>query len=395
MNYKALEKLNFVDKQLTKLAEQHGYQKIFPKSIDNYAGFKEDYKASNLTPFKLIDREGEINILHEDPTISLFQAELKTDKLFYLTKVFSWDSKYKENLKGGLEILGSESDISDVEIIVLSYKFLESLGVENFYVEIGHSDYIQELLTMAGMEKPLMQKINDQIHKKNSGMIRKYLKELSIDENLKQQIADIPKMFGSIDEVVQRLETNCIEGKKISEVKRKLKTMVQLFKKYDLELSKIKIDFSLTNKYSYYNGIIFKAYTNNYGKKLLQGGRYTLNKNQKEINGVGFGFNLREILGGIKMNGRKMRDYTIMVSNANVEQSIVLAEKLRKMGYTVKKMEDKLNFELIQRIKSDYILEVDKKMVKVIDSIRDQVFKKDIINYVDDVRRNKMMESIH
>lgn len=388
MNYTNLKIINYIDENLNSISKKFGFKKIYPKSISNIKLENKYYSNKESNLLKVIDSTGAINLLHEDPTISLFESELSKEKIYYLTNTFSWE-KNPETLKGGIENFSNPSINSDAEVIVMAYKFLTNLGLKNFTIEIGHTHFIENLLNLKNINYNTKKEINSAIHNKNIPKIKKILNDIEIDKESKLAIISLSKLFGNYKNILEK--SRDLKIQRLNPVIDYLNKLKNVLSYYDISLDKIKIDLSLTNKYSYYDGLVFKSYTNNFGKKLLQGGRYK--NSDKE--GIGFSFNIKELIGVIKMKNVKQSnmDYTVVVNDNSSRDTFSIISNLREKGFSVNITENKLNSQLIKNAESDYILEVKNDFVSIVDNLCNRTYKEKVNDFVNNSDFYK--ESIH
>ncbi len=389
MQYLNLEEINYIDEKFSKISKQFGFKKIFPKSVSSMEASIDYYKNTKSSLVKIIDFEGEVNILHEDPTISLFDSKILNEKIYYLTNTFSWD-KSIENLKGGVENFCEESVIADAEIIIIANELLKNLNLDDFTIEIGHTHFIEKLLNSDGISRSEKIRLNNAIHNKNIQKIEKILNELDISNENKNALIVLSKLFGDYESILKNAtELNISELKPIIDYLTKLKKILLIYK---IDIKKLKIDLSLTNKYSYYDGMIFNSYIRDYGKKILQGGRY--NNNDKQ--GVGFSFNILNLIGVIKMTNYNLakNDYTVITNSSNNEKALYLATALRENGLNVNLMENELEYDVIKNINSAFILSIQNDLVNIISKNTNEVYKKSYNEFIEGINSTKL-ESIH
>jgi len=389
MQYLNLEEINYIDEKFSKISKKFGFKKIFPKSVSSMEASIDYYKNTKSSLVKIIDFEGKVNILHEDPTISLFDSEILNERIYYLTNTFSWDNSI-ENLKGGVENFCEDSVMADAEIVIMAYELLKNLYLDDFTIEIGHTHFIEKLLNSDGISRNEKIKLNNAIHNKNIQKVEKILNELDISNENKNALMMLSKLFGDYESILKNAtELNIDELKPIIDYLTKLKNILLIYK---IDIKKLKIDLSLTNKYSYYDGMLFNSYTRNYGQKILQGGRY----NNNDKSGVGFSFNILNLIGVIKMTNYNLgkNDYTVITNSSNNEKALYLATSLRENGLNVNLMENELKYDVIKNIKSAYILSIENDLVNIISKNTNEVYKKSYSEFIEGINSIKL-ESIH
>jgi ATP phosphoribosyltransferase regulatory subunit len=389
MHYNNLKTINTIDEQLSTVTKKFGFKKIYPKSIASYPTALKYYTDDKPELISFTNASGGISILHDDPTISLFDSRISREKVYYLTNTFAWQ-KDLENLKGGVENFCQPSIFADAEMIVMVYEFLDSLKLDDFKIEIGHTHFIEKLLNHKDFSKKMKTELNDAIHNKNIPKIKNIIDPLELSPENKKALMTLAKLFGDYEKTLETAKTlNIIALKPIIDY---LENLQKYLEYYGLDMTNIRIDLSLTNKYSYYDGLLFKSYSQNFGKKILQGGRYKNKDNQ----GIGFGFNVKDLIGVIQMKKEKRNtmDYTVLINDSVEEKAINMISKLRKSGCSVNTIEEQLTSELIKNSESKYILEIKDGTINIIDNLANKVIKKNYNQFLDELTL-VTVESIH
>lgn len=389
MHYENLRKINYIQQQFSKTSRLYGFKKIYPKAIASYPEALEYYGASNPKLISFTNTKGGVNILHEDPTISLFDANITKEKLYYLTTAYTWETSL-ETLKGGVENFSKPSLHSDSEMIMMAYDFLKSINIKAFKIEVGHTGFIDGLLSTEAINAVDKKNLISAIHNKNIPMIKKITDDLSLDDDTVKGLITIPKLFGGYNETLNKARAINLES--LKNVIEYLEDLKNLLAQYPINMKQINIDLSLTNKYSYYDGLIFKAYHHNFGKKILQGGRYKNNNNQ----GIGFGFKVEDLLGVIRMrkNLSNTVDYTVLIDDLFKENTLKVINDLREKGMRVETKEEDLTPELIKNCDSRFILKIIDDQVRMIDNLENRTRKTNIQEFIKSYK-SIALESIH
>ena len=86
---------------------------------------------------------------------------------------------------------------------------MESLlkaGLKEFQVSVGHVDFFQSLLKEAGLPEEMELELREFISNKNIFGVKELLDPLELPDPLKEALASIPNLFGSVD-VLDRAES--------------------------------------------------------------------------------------------------------------------------------------------------------------------------------------------
>jgi ATP phosphoribosyltransferase regulatory subunit len=313
-----------------------------------YAGIEGLVDKSEM--FKVVDDRGQILVLRPDLTMpiarlaaSRFQDSPRPLKFSYLSSAFqsknSQSLSLKEKTQAGVELIGSGSLESDLEMLMLLIKTMKAVRVEEPLVDIGHADLINEIfadLHLNGKQKIELRKL---LAAKNKVGVKNYLKRVDLSKDAEQVLLRLPVLFGDPKKVVSELEEMPLSKETI----KVLKTLEKLFNKLeDFGLLKyITFDPMLISRHGYYTGLIFKGYAKGYSNLLASGGRYD-NLTAKfgvEEAAVGFALEIENILDYLNKteNFTEDEERRFLLSYKNKSDFMLieeLAEDLRNAGYT-------------------------------------------------------------
>jgi ATP phosphoribosyltransferase regulatory subunit len=213
-------------------------------------------------------------------------------RLCYSERVFAAPSPPRENIEDtqvGVELLGWEGIGSDVEVIVMLLRALDSLGLTDSVVVLGDSSLAPTLFAdLPGeLAETLVECLED-------GAYYEYGRVLdSSGENagLKSVLGELPRLKGT----TATLEY--AEG--LFGVRRALDPLREI--SASLEKlgygERIRVDLGFIRDLGYYSGPVFNVYSSREGSLLGGGGRYdaSLADTRFSCQAVGFGVSLREL----------------------------------------------------------------------------------------------------
>lgn len=213
--------------------------------------------------------------------------------------------RFREFLQMDADIVGSDSPLSDAEIIAVAEKCLKELGFMNFKIQINDRKLFKSL-----DKKSII--ILDKLGKQPEDLVKAELKKAGLSEDLVDQI----KTFEPTE------DTN------------KLMLMLD-----DIELDKSTVQFSpfLARGLDYYTGMIFEVKIEGYDAgSVAGGGRYDNLVGMfagKQIPAVGFAFGfdrLMEAMEQFDLFPKKLSTVKVLVTVLNnKEKSLEVCKKLR------------------------------------------------------------------
>jgi ATP phosphoribosyltransferase regulatory subunit len=345
-----LRKRRAIYQTIREVFEANAYREVITptlESLELYAGIEGLVDKSEM--FKVVDDKGQILVLRPDLTMpiarlaaSRFQDSPRPLKFSYLSSAFqsknSQSLSLKEKTQAGVELIGSDSLESDLEMILLLLKTMQKVGVEEPLVDIGHADLINEIfadLKIAETEKAELRQL---LAAKNKVGIKNYIKDIELTENAAEVLLKLPSLFGEPKKVVKELEAMPLSV----ETKEALKTLEKLFNKLkDFgALKYITFDPMLISRHGYYTGLIFKGYAQGYSNLLASGGRYD-NLTEKfgvEEPAVGFALEIENLLDYLNRteNFSEDQEKRFLISyqqDTDLNLAFELAEDLRNAGF--------------------------------------------------------------
>lgn len=260
-----------------------GYKEVETPAFEYYDCYVgEGGQISQEAMFKFFDEQGRILALRPDFTTSIArmaatkEADKKTPlRYMYTGNVYRHEQtegvRQREISQTGIELIGSYSYLADAEVISCAIEALLAVGIEEFSIEIGQVAFFNGIVEQAGLDEAMTEKLRERIDSKDSVGIKLLVKDLNIEENMKQLIIDLPYLFGdaSILERANVKELNYTSKTALDNLKNIYDTLCSYgFEKY------ISLDLGMLQSIDYYTGSIFKGYTHGIGFPVCAGGRY-------------------------------------------------------------------------------------------------------------------------
>ena len=175
----------------------------------------------------------------------------------------------------GAEIFGEPSVQADIEIIDLMLETVELSGLscsrDDFTLDLGHVGVVQSLLKSAQLEKEVEVKVVDALKRKSIPDLETVLE--SIDESFAKVFLALarlngdPKVLQNARELVLKIAPSATDA---------IDLLDEVIKSMRIRRPEINIyvDLAELRGYNYHTGIVFAAYTSNFGQAIANGGRY-------------------------------------------------------------------------------------------------------------------------
>lgn len=351
------------------------YQEIRTPIFENYELFArssgEESDVVQKEMYDFLDKGGRRLALRPEGTAGVVRAFVenklygpehqKPYKLFYIEPMFRYErpqaGRQRQFHQIGVESFGSSNPVQDVEVILLGYKLLETLGVKNYELHINslgtkevRAKYHDALVNYF---TPLVDSLSEDSKRR---LQTNPLRILDSKEEVDQQfLPAAPKIIDFLD-AESKQNFDFITS-----------TLTSLGVKYEL-------DDDLVRGLDYYTGTIFEFMVDDqklwHSKStILGGGRY--DDLVEEFSGpstpaVGFGIGLERLLLVLNVqNPEFFADegidfYVANLGEDTVVKTIELTESLRQAGYRaeydVEQRKLKAQFKAADRAAAKYVI---------------------------------------
>ncbi|MEA4893763.1 MAG: ATP phosphoribosyltransferase regulatory subunit [Oscillospiraceae bacterium] len=280
---------------LRNLYEQYGYKKYKMSKFEEYDLYLEN--KSFLPSQQVItftDLSGKLMALKPDVTLSIAKnapsERSETEKLYYNENVYRTphgSNEYREIMQVGLECFGDIDLYTEAEAVLLACKSLQKLSEENQMV-LSDMGFISGLLESCSLNTPLEARILKGIGHKNSHEIIRLCEESSVPDEIKGALSALPTLYGEFSETLDRAGTFVRNDRMRTSLER-LRELGKILLP-EPESSRVKLDFSVINDLSYYNGLIFQGFIGGVPTAVISGGRYDklMERLGKNTQAIGF-----------------------------------------------------------------------------------------------------------
>jgi len=184
-------------------------------------------------------------------------------------------------LQIGCELFGEADSTADIEIISLMLNTLELAGVKQIHIDLAHVGIYRGLVESTEMTSELETQLFDALSRKSLpdlDALATAADIVSSKENavVIRLIRDIANLSGGIDALNQIRE----KVEKLDSLLPSVVNAIDELQAITLQIQKrfsnvhIGFDFCELRGYNYHTGILFSAFSTNYGHALAKGGRY-------------------------------------------------------------------------------------------------------------------------
>jgi len=336
---------------LRKLYLNSGFSEVTSPTLEFYDVFQGDnISIKQEKMYKLFDNAGRILVLRPDMTMPIGRivATKLKDSLYPLRICYSgnifrkndeWEGKVSEATQSGIEVIGSESQKADAEVIITAIHALEAIGIKKFQLEIGQAEFFKGLVEDIDITEEEMESLRWIVENKNFGELREFIEEREtiVGRSHLESLKKLPELFGGI-EILEK-------ARALTQNKRSLAALDTIEKTYEkiesMGLDKyISIDLGMVQHIDYYTGIIFRGYSSKIGTTIISGGRYDnlISKFGPPMPAVGFAIDVDNILCVLEKQGNTNEDsrekFIIHYENSLIGSAYKFAAQIRAKGFT-------------------------------------------------------------
>lgn len=337
---------------IKKVCTSFGYSEIQTPTFEYLEVFGDDMSIPTDEAIKLIDPSGKILALRPDFTTSISRAvashlseEPLPLRLWYSGNVFRSGEAYKsakkrEFAQAGVEIIGVNTPEADAEIIALTTAALTESGLEDFQIELSHSDFIQGIIEDCNLSSSDADTLRSLVDKKFAIGIEEFCNSHKISGINREILTEISLFFGDGEEVLSKYKACSLNSVSHNAIKELYK-VYEILKDYGLE-KYITVDLGQVRSFKYYTGVIFRALTTASAFPICGGGRYnTLGRRfDLDLPATGVAFWVDRLADAIVRANSTLdlspyADAIIFTSREKRAEAYALAQSLRAEGKKV------------------------------------------------------------
>ncbi|WP_456374186.1 ATP phosphoribosyltransferase regulatory subunit [Thiolapillus sp.] len=199
------------------------------------------------------------------------------NRLCYLGSVFRTRgdgfSASRSPLQIGAELYGHAGVDSDVEILCLMMATLDTAGVQNVFLDLGHVGIFQGLARQAGLNAEQENALFAALQRKAVPEISTLVEGFSLDRKLAQMFIDLAGLNGKAEVLTRAREVLAAAD---AEVHEAIACVEQTGQRLQACLPDLPVHYDLAELrgYRYQTGLVFAAFVPGSGKEIARGGRY-------------------------------------------------------------------------------------------------------------------------
>jgi ATP phosphoribosyltransferase regulatory subunit len=296
----------WVERGIQDVFHRWGYHRIITSTLERLDTLTAGGAVDRETVIQIPSAEGGTLGLRPELTASIARAavsrmgDLYPQRLYYNANVFrkadaEHHGRQQEFYQAGIELLGIDGVLADVEAILLMIDCLKSLAVPNFQIILGEAGLSRALLAQFPIE------FQTQIRRCLAHLDRVSLEQLPLTPQHQELALALIDLRGKPDLVLAKLAQLELDVASQATITH-LQTLVELINDTSQNSLPLILDLSLIQTFDYYTGIVFEAVTITQDRAytLGKGGRYDrllalYHPQGQNFPGIGFALNIEEL----------------------------------------------------------------------------------------------------
>jgi histidyl-tRNA synthetase len=283
------KKLRYVEQKTRETAQLYGYHEVITPLVESYellatkAGDEIRHRMYTFTDMagRKIALRGEFTPSIARLVATKMRTMPKPLKLFCTGSLYRYDEpqygRNREFWQANYELMGTNHPEADAEIMTLTSHLLDSIGLDNHHLKIGHMGILRGILNQEGIQETQQNQIMQLLDKKQWDQALTTAQNLKASrlclKTLKTLIEtkgnDTTNILRQIDEAVKNYETAVTATQNLREITGLVKNSNRK--------SEVLIEAGFARGLEYYTGMIFEAYIpqlERTGLAIGGGGRY-------------------------------------------------------------------------------------------------------------------------
>lgn len=373
---------DYIQSKILKTYIDGGFERVMTPAVEDIENLDKSDGGDNLNLiFKILKRGDKLQKamdsnnekelcdmgLRYDLTLPLSRYYANNrEKLSFPAKCIQIDKVYRaerpqkgrlrEFVQCDIDIIGSSSINSEIELIHTTAKALLSIGISDFTVKINDRRILKSLLLNIGFNEADLDSVCitfDKLDKIGADGVKAELSEKGFDVSAVEKFADVIENPLTLENIKEMCDASAADN---------VAAIINAVNELSDGKYKIAFDISLVRGQGYYTGTVFEIVSDKFRGSIAGGGRYDnlIGKFTGEnIAAVGFSIGFERIFSMLTEAGYQIPDtknkLALLYDTENIVSAVQEAEALRE------------NYEVS-------IFEKPKKLSKFLDRLKDGGF---------------------
>lgn len=336
---------HLVESKIKDVLVPRGFSEVITPALEFYDVFSpENHGIPQENMYKLVDMKGRLMAVKPDLTMPIARlacTRLRDHplplRLYYNQNAYRInpaDSGHSDEVDQiGIEVIGVGGRRADLEALDLAIRSMESCGLNNYRIEIGHIGIFNALTARLKLDARHKEQLRELIMTKNYPALNDQMDRMK-DMQTAAALKRLPALFGG-EEVLDELKT-LVDDEEINRVVDYLRSLLADLKELGADRH-ISLDLGIVGRNEYYTGIVFQGYTEGIGDTVLTGGRYDtlLSDYGMDLPAIGFGIDVDAVARVVRreMSFQMLPDVLVFPYPGFEVKAMKEIQKLISMGF--------------------------------------------------------------
>lgn len=216
--------------------------------------------------------------------------------------------RFREFWQVDFDLIGTSSNLADIEIVLVIHDLLVALGFQAFRVQLNNRlllNGLLEELDLAGQATALLRVLDKLAKVGREAVEQEMVEKANISAAQASRVLDLTAMTGSNDEILAHCEKNFGANAKSAEGIRRLRELVQVLRRAGIPEDRFQIDLAIARGLDYYTGTIYETFLLDLPGigSICSGGRYdnlAAKYTKQTLPGVGASLGLDRLLAAME-----------------------------------------------------------------------------------------------
>ena len=287
-----------LEQLLEERARRHGFNRVQTpifESLELFTAKSGEGVISQLYAFE--DKGGRPLTLRPEltaPVMRMVAEEMRMDtkplRLSYFGQCYRYEEfkkgRYREFFQYGVELVGASGPLAEAEVIALAIDMLDSCGLKNWQIRIGHVGILKDALTGLGLSDQIEQGAKEAavasamrfLDKGDDAGLAKLFSSNGIDPSFSEPLRQLSQLQGGAETLEPAREIlSLLDGVSLQSLDE-LKITLDAVSSLAATPPSLAVDLTVARGLDYYTGMVFEVQVEELGGEgqVLGGGSYNL-----------------------------------------------------------------------------------------------------------------------
>jgi histidyl-tRNA synthetase len=187
--------------------------------------------------------------------------------------------RYREFWQCDFDTIGTTSNASDIETVLVIYDLMIALGFERFTIRVNNRMVLNGLLEELGVAdktKPLLIALDKLSKAGRDGVVAEMTDKAGVSAAQAERILALAQMQGANAEILDRVQRDFGGNPKAAEGVRSLRELVDVIRTAGVPEERLRLDLAIARGLDYYTGTIYETFLTDLPGigSVCSGGRY-------------------------------------------------------------------------------------------------------------------------